>query len=139
MACQVANHQVRNVGSVSGNLMMTHVHPDFVSDMATILTAAGATLSLTYAKSKGAEVTQVGVAQFFAMDPAGLVILSVFLPALSSSERLITQKVAVRRVNAHALLNAAFKFDVDEPKGWCGGVAIFPFQSEWVETEAALG
>ena len=106
------------MGSVAGNLMMTHLHPDFVSDMGTILTAADATLSVTYAASKGAEITRVSVAQFFGMPSAGLVILSVFLPALSSSERLITQKVAVRRVNAHALVNAAFKFDVDELKGW---------------------
>ena len=32
------------VGSVAGNLMLAHAHPDFPSDVLTIMEAAGATL-----------------------------------------------------------------------------------------------
>ncbi|KAJ7381027.1 hypothetical protein OS493_004623 [Desmophyllum pertusum] len=41
---KVANVPVRNVGSIAGNLMLTHDHPDFPSDIFTILEAAGTRL-----------------------------------------------------------------------------------------------
>lgn len=50
---RVASPQVRNIASVAGNLMMAHEHPDFVSDIATILMAAETRLKICSAYSNG--------------------------------------------------------------------------------------
>ena len=41
---QVANTNVRNVGSIAGNLMLKHAHNDFPSDIFNLLEAIGARL-----------------------------------------------------------------------------------------------
>jgi len=37
---KVANTGVRNIGTVAGNLMLKHAHPDFPSDLFTLFVAA---------------------------------------------------------------------------------------------------
>lgn len=37
---KVANTGVRNIGTVAGNLMLKHAHPDFASDLFTLFVAA---------------------------------------------------------------------------------------------------
>lgn len=113
---QVAHPQVRNVGSVAGNLALVHAHPSFPSDAATILMAAGARLRLGNADTFGQEQL-VSVEKFFQLSLQSVVILTILLPASSPTTKFVTFKVALRRVNAHALLNAAFKFDVDSATG----------------------
>lgn len=39
---KVANTGVRNIGTLAGNLMLKHAHPDFASDLYTLLAAARA-------------------------------------------------------------------------------------------------
>ncbi len=43
---KVANTNVRNVGTVAGNLMMKHAHNDFESDVFNLLESVGAQLSI---------------------------------------------------------------------------------------------
>ena len=114
--CQVAHNQVRNIGCVAGNLAMTHEHGEFASDVATILMAAGARLRLGFALDSGAE-RSVGLEEFFNLSLEGVVILEILVPIVSKNTRFLTYKVALRRVNAHALVNAGFKLEVDSKKG----------------------
>ncbi len=104
---KVANNQVRNVGSWAGNLALCHAHPTFQSDIATIMTAAGATIQL--ADAKGA-LTKHTLTEFYAMAPADVtMIVSLTIPA-SSTGLLRTYKVMRRHQNAHAVVNAGFDF-----------------------------
>ena len=43
---KIANVPVRNIGSWAGNLMLTHNHDNFPSDVFTMMAGAGATLTL---------------------------------------------------------------------------------------------
>ena len=43
---KIANVPVRNIGSWAGNLMLTHDHDNFPSDVFTVMAGAGATLTL---------------------------------------------------------------------------------------------
>ena len=43
---KIANVPVRNIGSWAGNLMLTHDHDNFPSDVFTMMAGAGATLTL---------------------------------------------------------------------------------------------
>jgi CO/xanthine dehydrogenase FAD-binding subunit len=108
----VAHHQVRNVGTLSGNLMMAHAHEGFASDLATIFLAAGAILTCGAAQTRG-ETQRVSVTKFFGLEQKGLVIEEVFLPVFGAGEKLVTQKVALRRQNAHALVNMGLRAAVD--------------------------
>jgi len=44
---QVANVPVRNAGTIAGNLMVKHAHPEFPSDLALTLSAAGAIITVS--------------------------------------------------------------------------------------------
>jgi xanthine dehydrogenase/oxidase len=100
---KVANNQVRNVGSWAGNLAMCFANPDFQSDIATIMSAAGATVTLVDAT--GAPKT-LELTEFFAL-PAFTALVSLQLPAASPA-LLRTYKVMRRHQNAHAVVNAGF-------------------------------
>ncbi len=43
---KIANVPVRNIGSWAGNLMLTHDHDNFPSDVFTTMAAAGATVTV---------------------------------------------------------------------------------------------
>ncbi|KAK3726979.1 hypothetical protein QZH41_014709, partial [Actinostola sp. cb2023] len=117
---KVANVQVRNVGTVAGNLMLTHDHPDFPSDIFTILETIGSTIIVVDAKTgKPSEYTLMN---FLGLDMTAKVILMVVIPKPSEPVNnvfLHTFKVMPRAQNAHAYVNAGFavKFDSSTMKG----------------------
>jgi xanthine dehydrogenase/oxidase len=113
---RVAHNQVRNIGSVAGNLMLTHAHGEFASDISTILMAAEAKLRVGFAWENGDEHV-ISLEQFFNLSLDGAVIVEIFIPVMKASAQFFTYKVALRRVNAHALLNAGFKLAVNSTKG----------------------
>lgn len=113
---QVATPQVRNVGSVAGNLMMAHQHGDFVSDVATILMAAESRLTICSACLNTSEET-VSLEEFFRMTMENRVITHISIPALPANSHFTTKKVALRKVNSHPIVNAAFKIQVDPETG----------------------
>lgn len=113
---QVATPQVRNVGSVAGNLMIAHQHGDFVSDVATILMAAESRLTVCSACLNTSEVT-ISLEEFFRITMENKVITQIFIPSLPANSHFITKKVALRRVNSHPIVNAAFKIQVDPETG----------------------
>jgi xanthine dehydrogenase/oxidase len=138
---RIANHQVRNVASWAGNLMMVHDNADFPSDMCTILMAAGATLTISV---KQTLQTGIAIADFLTMDMTGNVIVSVQIPFLAPNEVLLTYKVALRHQNSHALVNAGFRAVVNpstnvistQPTFVFGG--IFPRAARVPKTETYL-
>ena len=101
---KIANNQVRNVGTWAGNLAMCHAHPEFQSDMATIMVAAGASVQLLAANGT---TTTATLTEFFAMKDF-TALVSLRLPAPASSTILRTYKVMRRHQNAHAVVNAGF-------------------------------
>lgn len=115
----MAHNLVRNVGSVAGNLAMTHEHGEFTSDISTILMAAEAKLRVGFAYDNGSERV-IRLEEFFEMPLDGVVILEIMIPILEKNTRFSTYKVALRRVNAHALFNAGFKLEVNVDKGAVG-------------------
>jgi len=103
---KIASWNVRNAGSWAGNLVMARTK-NFASDMATIFMGAGATLNLL---ANGTE-TSMGIEDFLWLPDLGenYVILSVQIPSNGTNEHLFTFRQAMRSVNAHAVLNAAFR------------------------------
>eukprot|EP00252_Welwitschia_mirabilis_P010739 TRINITY_DN2419_c0_g1_i7.p1 TRINITY_DN2419_c0_g1~~TRINITY_DN2419_c0_g1_i7.p1 ORF type:complete len:1017 (-),score=216.35 TRINITY_DN2419_c0_g1_i7:1040-4090(-) len=108
----VATPQVRNIGTIAGNLMLAHDHQDFVSDISTLLMASEARLKICSAFSNGLSEV-VTIDEFLNMEMDGKVIVEIYVPTLSSTSHFSRQKVALRRVNAHPIVNAAFKFEID--------------------------
>lgn len=98
--------------------MMTLLHEDFTSDLATIFIAAGVVLTTGSAQTLGEKKMRVSITQFFDLEPKGLVIEEVFLPAYGKEEKFVGHKVALRRQNAHALVNMAMRASVNNEGQW---------------------
>ncbi|XP_065561755.1 uncharacterized protein LOC136028074 isoform X2 [Artemia franciscana] len=109
---KVANLAVRNTGSVAGNLMLKHRHPEFPSDLFVILEAVGALVKIV---SGNGDCKALTLAMFLAEDMKKKIIASIILPKLSNAQTYIrTYKVTPRAVNSHAYVNAAFHFTKDD-------------------------
>jgi len=109
---KVANHQVRSVGTVAGNLMLARRYPGFVSALATLLAAADATLHVVQAQGElppSNELVEMGVQQFLENSSScPMLMVKVSIPAMPQNGRFLSWKVARRSQNAHAIVNAAF-------------------------------
>ena len=102
---KIANHHVRNVGSIAGNLMMAKTK-SFASDLATILAGAGAIVTVVL---PGGTRQETDVLAFLKSDiPIGTLVQSVSIPYAEEGSFYNSYKVAVRPQNSHALVNAAF-------------------------------
>ena len=113
---KVASWQVRNVGSITGNLMMARgLH--FMSDLATVLMGAGASVKFTVF-STGASfesplsefLAKSGVASAADED---LLVTAIVVPFLGAGEVFRSYRQAKRSNNAHAMVNAALRMTVD--------------------------
>lgn len=110
---RIANVHVRNVGTIAGNLVMAK-SLGFVSDLATILLGVKATVTLATADA----TRSVSLEEFLA-EPnfaAGEILQSVTVPYSNASVRFGSYKTALRAVNSHAYVNAAFRFELDGDK-----------------------
>ncbi|MPC62853.1 putative aldehyde oxidase-like protein [Portunus trituberculatus] len=105
------NLHIPQVGSIGGNLMLKHQHPEFPSDI--FLTLLGTGASLTLGTAADASTSEVTLEQFLSISMAGRVILSVTLPQLSLNTQIHSYKIGPRAVNAHAYVNAVFRFEVN--------------------------
>lgn len=112
----VANVAVRNVGTIAGNLMMKHTHQEFPSDIFLTLLAADAQLAI--GSSQDASVAYVSLEDFLLTDMQKKVVTAVKLPSLAADIQIRSFKITPRAVNAHAYVNAAFRFQVDENDGF---------------------
>ncbi|BFZ03307.1 hypothetical protein BsWGS_06345 [Bradybaena similaris] len=107
----IANVLVRNAGCIAGNLMIKHAHPDFPSDIFTILESLGAKVDIyDFATSKPATYSLL---DFLKVNMGGKVILAVEVPKLADNEVFKSFKITPRWQNAHAYVNAAFRIKAE--------------------------
>jgi xanthine dehydrogenase/oxidase len=124
----VANLQVRNVGSIAGNIMMTRAQAEtdspFPSDIYLVFATLGATITLASREFKNGEQT------FEMLDlpapsalPKDAVAVSFHIPYTSADEYVQTYKIAARNQNAHAIVNAGYRVALDK-KGKIRGIVV---------------
>ncbi|XP_065883616.1 xanthine dehydrogenase-like isoform X2 [Dysidea avara] len=106
---KIANVAVRNIGSWAGNLMLTHDHQNFPSDVFTIMEAAGATVTVASSSQSASH----SLTDFLQLDMKNKVITSLVIPFSTSNTVMRTFKVMPRHQNAHAYVNAGFSWSVD--------------------------
>jgi xanthine dehydrogenase/oxidase len=89
----------------------------FMSDLATVLMGAGAHVVFTvFATGKSIEVdlhSFLHKADDAKVDKDAFLVTAVIIPHLAPNEHFRTYRQATRAVNAHALVNAAFRVSVD--------------------------
>ena len=125
---RVAGTSIRNRASVGGNLMLVQQHQSptdfFPSDIFIALLGLGASISVL--NSSGGAQTSYSLSDFLQLDMRGMILVSIFIPFATSSTTVFeTYKIAKRSVMSHALVNAAFKVDLDAASNTItGGVII---------------
>lgn len=119
----VGNVLMRNAGSIAGNLMIKHAHPDFPSDVFTMCEAAGGKVEIYDSKDGSRQIYNLH--DFVRrVTMKGKVILSVELPALDEQDHFRSFKITPRSQNAHAYVNAAFRLRVSKDLHVLGNPAI---------------
>lgn len=108
MVHRVAHTQVRNVGSIAGNLMLANKH-SFPSDLMIALMGLGG--SVVVSNSAGEKELDLPV--FLTYDMAKSVLLKVCVPLGVQNQQYMNQKVAKRNVNSHSIVNSSISFIVD--------------------------
>ncbi|KAK7506537.1 hypothetical protein BaRGS_00002012, partial [Batillaria attramentaria] len=135
----VGNVLMRNAASVAGNLMIKHVHPDFPSDVFTMTEAAGAKVEIY--DSKDGSLKAYTVQDFVRkVNMKGKVLAALEVPALDALDHFRSYKITPRSQNAHAYVNAAFRFKVSgqqqilgKPSIVIGGIDEKLFHAEKTE------
>lgn len=152
MARRTAGRIVRNAASLGGNTMMVLKHipmgtgEPFPSDLFTALVAVEARLSYLVLKESGEFEQRSGtasdlVAAVLKDAPLAdrIVLTSYALPLSDSKEPVLAQKVALREVNAHSIVNATTRFTfgkkltVDSATLVFGGIAPYPWRASKTE------
>jgi xanthine dehydrogenase/oxidase len=150
MARRTAGTIVRNAASLGGNSMLVLAHiaegEPFPSDLMTALVGIGAEIDL--ARASTGERDRLDVEALVAAvvdDPAlvrDLVLVRDHLPRGRPRDAVLAQKVALREVNAHSLVNATTRLTLDDDLlveravVALGGIAPFPWRAR--RTEEAL-
>ena len=118
-ASLIAGYQVRCSGSVAGNIFMTRDHVSrgapFPSDLFTALATLGTTIVIGSREYKDARLA-VPLLEMPATEslPDDAVILSFGIPFTRAREYVQTHRVARRIQMAHPLVNAGFRFRLNE-------------------------
>ncbi|KAK7794360.1 hypothetical protein R5R35_007242 [Gryllus longicercus] len=106
----IANVPVRNTGTIAGNLTIKYEHNEFPSDVFLILETAGATLTVVDKDNKEEVVT---LPAYLNLNMKKKVLKNVKLPSLDESFRVGSFKIMPRAQNAHAYVNAGFRFKIN--------------------------
>ncbi|XP_055623208.1 xanthine dehydrogenase-like [Toxorhynchites rutilus septentrionalis] len=102
---RVANTPVRNAGTIAGNLMIKHQHPEFPSDIFLLLETVGATLTIA-TDGLSLHVTPL---DFLKVDMAKKLLTIVTIPSLDPAQYMFRSfKVMPVAQNSRAYVNAAF-------------------------------
>lgn len=150
MARRTAGTLVRNAATIGGNsaLVLEHIHrgEPFPSDLFTALAAVEAeiaTVDLDSGAQRTWTVEQLALEVIeHRVDPRRLLIVSYEIPRGSAEEVVLAQKVALREVNAHSIVNATSRLgfgkgtEVSAAALVFGGIAPCPFRAR--ATEALL-
>ena len=155
MARRTAGRVVRNAASLAGNTMLVLKHiaagtgEPFPSDLFTALVAVDARLTYLVLQPAGTfephTATAAELVDAVVKDTAladRIVIASYALPLGGAHDAVLAQKVALREVNAHSIVNAttrltfAGRLAVKSARLVFGGIAPYPWRAR--ETEAAM-
>ena len=150
MARRTAGTLVRNAGTLGGNsaMVLEHIHEGeaFPSDLFTalgVVEAALDTIDLGSGASRTWTVDELAAAVAGRqVDPRRLLLVSYRIPRGTENEVVLAQKVALREVNAHSIVNATTRLGFGEGTEVAaaalvfGGIAPFPFRA--VATESML-
>ena len=108
---RIANVHVRNAGSLGGNLMLAK-NKGFLSDAATMLVAARATVSVCSAASGSKTLS---LYDFVRGPPLASteILTAIHIPLRRPDDnQLVFFKAALRPVNSHAFVNAGIRVEV---------------------------
>ncbi|TRY76734.1 hypothetical protein TCAL_11871 [Tigriopus californicus] len=108
---KVANTNVRNVGSVGGNLMLKHAHKDFPSDIFALLEAAQAKIGV---KSTTGEILMYSPVDWLSVSMDKKILLFINFPKFTSKHRFMSYKITPRSQNAHAYVNGAMSIQIND-------------------------
>ncbi|HEY0458556.1 MAG TPA: molybdopterin cofactor-binding domain-containing protein [Pyrinomonadaceae bacterium] len=150
MAHRTAGMIVRNAASLGGNTMLTfkHIHAGepFPSDLLTALTAIIARIEFLEVSSGNRLVLTVEeIVDRIVKNAAyadDIVLIRYHIPTGEKDEIVLAQKVALREVNSHSIVNAATNLTVDKNLRLekaaliFGGIAPFPWHAS--DTEKAM-
>ena len=144
MARRTAGRIVRNAASLAGNTMLVLKHIDsgtgapFPSDVLTALAATGAEIEYVDAAAEaGRRSTVAELVERVIAEPGlahRLAIVAYHLPRGGADDVVLAQKVALREVNSHSLVNATTRFAVADDLTVrqaalvFGGIAPYPWQ-----------
>ncbi|XP_013192300.1 uncharacterized protein LOC106136327 isoform X2 [Amyelois transitella] len=107
----VAHVPVRNIGTIGGNLAMKNLHPDFPSDVFLILETVNAAITLV---DNTLVEHDMDLKEFLKVEIRNKLIKQVKIPPLSLKTLIRTYKIMSRSQNVHAIVNAGFRFKVDD-------------------------
>ncbi len=153
MARRTAGRIVRNAASLGGNTMLVLKHivagEPFPSDLFTALVAVEAKISYLVLDAGGGfsphTSTVADLVDAVVKDPtlADRIVLTAYaLPLDGAKDVVLAQKVALREVNAHSIVNATTRFTfagkltVKSATLVFGGIAPYPWRA--TKTEAAM-
>lgn len=153
MAKRTAGRIVRNAASIGGNTMLVFKHiaagtgEPFPSDMLTALAAINTVIDYIDVR-EGAIIKSSLIERLPAMIindhelAANIVILSYYIPFGDENDVVLAQKVALRDVNAHSIINSACRINLSQSlkvtdiRLVFGGLAPFPWRA--TETEKLI-
>lgn len=115
----IAGIQVRNAGSIAGNIFITKSHTragvPFPSDLFTVLSALGTTVTIWSATYPGKEkqfaIPDMPIAEEL---PPDAILLSFRIPYTRKGELVQTYRIARRPQMAHPVVNAGFRCLLDD-------------------------
>uniref|UniRef100_A0A182JVL3 Indole-3-acetaldehyde oxidase n=1 Tax=Anopheles christyi TaxID=43041 RepID=A0A182JVL3_9DIPT len=120
---KVANLPVRNVGTIGGNLMIKHQHPEFPSDLFLLLETVGA--KLTVMSSTDSEPVAVSPLNFLKLKMHKCILISVRLPPHDHvSTTLRSYKIMPVAQNSRAYVNAGFLLQLCPERKLCTSISI---------------
>jgi len=144
MARRTAGTIVRNAATLAGNTMLVLAHiaagEPFPSDLLTALVAIEARVEVCRASTGARELLDVGqLVEDVVADPQlpqDLILLGYELPLGNAHDIVLAQKVALREVNAHSIVNATTRLTMGDGLSVAdaaivfGGVAPYPWRAE---------
>ena len=146
---RIANHQVRNVASLAGNIMLVKNHEQegtgepFPSDMFTVLATLNAKVRLINSDHPD-NIEEYDLLEMpeISQWPHGFFLVDFIVPLSHEAQHIRTYKISRRKQNAHAIVNAGFSvivndhLEIERIRIVYGGIGRIAYHD--IETEAFL-
>ena len=107
----------RSSASLGGNLMMRHQFPEFPSDLFILLEAVGAQLEVARLEGGAVQTSKLSPSSWLNSPMDKRLLLSISLPSLPPTARLLSHKITPRAVFAHAYVSCAVLLHLEGTTG----------------------